>query len=542
MTSMDYSICKANLDRNHALVASNAGPALFMIVTGSESDFKYWNDRLEMTKSELFRKDNSTRILSVLEGAPKGNFLGTLNAWQRFIESNLYDEAIKTKDVILTSMVFGKGTRLSPFTQVLNNCKSRLPTPDFVGKGTYLNIGELSNLYSNLLVDHLRSSNFRGMVVKWGDEIVLPGTSWDPRAMDLGDTDAVRFIWYTEPTPDLAREKEWMLVDIHTGTMKSQFARQDMSRLMERARLATMPDHRLGVNLGSLAISYDFLDQAATVFADDVRNPLRALDWDPYVWVALSCNLEDEWRNEIDLESRIGGSGLAKLEKQYPDFFKKIQVVKNKVEDKKGRQFSIKALDYGDVFWTDFGQHIAFRKTLCSILSPTDQGNLTRDLFSLPQARDARGNTILNSEIHPDADIRNSVILNSKIASGSSQVDGGIIIGCNHDRVIMPQGGVSLFSTTQESYFVGPNAISFCSIVNSLHLPEGGRHSTLILPGKIYQLVANESVLDYKGESFENPILDNPISFGEASRLINAIDLETVEKLRGDAELNVTSM
>jgi hypothetical protein len=535
---MSLTTWKENLKRNHTLIRSNAGPSQVIVVSGSQADQSYWRERFTITKSEMFREDGSTRLLSIHEKSPKGNFLGTLNAWQAFRAGAEGDVPIAhPDDVALTTMVFGSGTRLSPFTQTLGNCKPRFPTPyNFRAKNVYLSIGELSTLYSNHLIGHLKEGGFPGMVIKWGDEIVLPGSQWRLNQSDYRDIDGFRFVWFTEPTDELAREKDWVLVDADTGSMRFQLARQSSSSLLQRAQYKSRSrNSRLGVNLGSLGISYDFLDIALEVFSADVLDPSKKIDWDPYVWLALACEDEREWREEMEYEKQMGNKGIADLEAKYPDFFEKITIVKHIVERKNGRAFRVKALDFGDVFWTDFGQHLALRNNLSVLLESNEQGELTRDLFNLPHERDEKGNTIIDSKIHPNARIANSLIVDSVIKGSDTNIQGGVVVGSTHDRVHMPQGGTSLFCTARELSFNGPNAIAFHSIAPVISLSEGGRHSTVVTPQGAYQLVSNEAIIDYKGANYSNAILENAISFAEANKRVEGMTQSMLDELREKA-------
>ncbi len=539
---MSLTIWKENLKRNCDRVRNNSGPGQVVVVSGTEADRAYWRDRFELTRPEMFRRDGSTEVLSIHERDPKGNFLGTLNAWQTFrADSGAKKDRANPNDVILTSMVFGKGTRLSPFTQTLGNCKPRFPTPyKFQKKDVYLSIGELSTRYSNRLIGQLKDGGFPGMVVKWGDEIVLPGATWHLDHPDYRDVDGFRFIWFTEPTNDLAREKDWVLVNADTGLMRFQLARQSVSSLLERAASKSR-NARLGVNLGSLGISYDFLDIALDVFGKEVAEPVEKIDWDPYVWLALACEDEREWREEMEIEARTGNSGLAQLEAKHPEFFAKITRVKKRLEDRNGRRFAVQALDFGDVFWTDFGQHLALRHNLQVLLEASDRGTLTRELFNLPHERDAKGNTIVNSKIHSEARIHDSLIVDSEIRSGNSHINRGIVVDSTHCTVQMPQGGVSLFCTTRDLVFHGPNAIAFNSIAPAISLSEGGRHATVVSRDGIYQLYSSEAITNYKGENYSGAILNNEISFAEANKRIAGIDQTTLDALRLKAREAVIS-
>ena len=203
-----FDIWSDNIQDNVALVQQDAGPALAIVVSGSEPDQAFWGDHLNQTARDVFRSDGSTVIASVFERSLKGNFLGTFNAWLE-AQPTIAANGQMLPDVALMSMVFGKGKRLSPFTQALGNRKPAFPTPRRAREaGVYLRTVDLANLYANTWVRHLADSGFRGLIVKWGDEAVIPGKKWVASDWDLRNVDAVRFLWQTKATQDLVREKE----------------------------------------------------------------------------------------------------------------------------------------------------------------------------------------------------------------------------------------------------------------------------------------------------------------------------------------------
>jgi hypothetical protein len=439
-------------------------------------------------------------------------------------------------------MLFGKGTRLSPFTQALGNCKPRFPTP-YRFSDLHLSIGECSTLYSSLLVRHLHERGFRGVVVKWGDEIMLPGADWLASAEDFSQVDAVRFAWFTQPTPELAREKEWILADAQNGQMIFQLVRQPKEALLARAKNKhDTRDSLLGVNLGSLAASYPLLDLAQQAFAADLSDPRKRVDWDPYVWLALSCSTEAEWLDELAYERQIGISGMDQLLERIPDFFSRLAGVRERLEKINRRPFTVKVLDFGEVFWTDFGQHLALRQNLSALLAEDSRGRLTRALFNLPEEKDARGNRLVNATIPDGADIRDSLLVDAQVRSPDTLIHGGIIIGGTYGRLWMPQGGTAMFCTVGELSFDGPNAIALQSILPTLRLPEGGRHATVITARGPVQLYTNEAISDYKGSNYFQPLDGNPVSFDEASNLVEAADPQVLVEVEHQARRAVKEL
>jgi len=533
------ALWEQNLRRNHQAVEDSAGPGLVAIVSGTTADQRYWEARFSQTRAEVFRRDGSTRIASAHEAVPRGNFLGTLCVWEEFTRPGGLLAAGNASQGVLISMLFGKGTRLSPFTQALGNCKPRFPTP-YRFNDLHLSIGECSTMYSSLLVRHLRERGFDGAVVKWGDEIMLPGADWAATDTDFSQVDAVRFAWFTQPTPDLAREKEWILADTRDDRMVFQLVRQPQAALQACATSHEGNfDCRLGVNLGSLAASTVFLDLAQLAFAAELSDPKQRIDWDPYVWLALACSTEAEWLDEAAYERELGIAGLDQLLESLPDFYPRLASVRDRLERRNKRPFTVKVLDFGEVFWMDFGQHLALRQNLAALVGENKRGRVTRALFNLPEAQDASGNRLVNARVPSGADMHNSLIVDAEIRSSETVLNGAIIIGGSYGRVYMPQGGMALFGTVNDLSFDGPDAIAFQSILPELRLPAGGRHATVLTAQGPLQLYTNEAITDYKGPSYMQPLPGNPVSFDQATALVEASPADLLAEFERRARRDV---
>lgn len=505
-----------NIRANWALVERNAGASVVTAVSGSKADKEFWQQHFETTKADVFRADGSAHIISVLEGVRKGNFLGTLNAW---IETLKVINQDKLPNLALMSMVFGMGTRFSPFTQALSNRKSAFPIPlKSRHSNTYLCTADMSNLYANTWLEHLQTSGFKGVIVKWGDEAIIPGKQWT--SQDYSNVDAIRFVWKTPVTPDLAREKEWITIDENTGWITHQLTRQPVELLKARLEKLSGDNLSFAVNLGSLAISYPFLEAALEVFKDDIADDSKWVDWDPYVWMALHCQTEEEWQAEIAHEDAQGKDGIRQLENRLPGFYNKVSQLRQAVERRNGRPLAVAALDFGEAFWVDLGLHITLRANMNALTENSVIGNLSRELYKIPHARDENGNLILNSRVPANAKIKNSIIIDSVIESSATVVNRGVIVGSKCGHINMPEGGAALFCNANVMVFQGGNGIAFQSKGDEIILQAGDRHTTLQVLESVEHLRANESILDYKGENYVRPILDNRISFSEAATIM----------------------
>ena len=510
-----------NLQHNRQAVEDSLGPGLVAIVSGSASDQQYWQARFQRTRREVFRRDGSTRIDSIHEALPRGNFLGTLCVWDEFKRPGGPLAGGAGDERVLISMLFGKGTRLSPFTQALGNCKPRFPTP-YRFEDLHLSIGECSTLYSSLLVRHLHGRGFDGAVVKWGDEIMLPGADWLGSDDDFSQVDAVRFAWFTQPTPELAREKEWILADAQDGHMLFQLVRQPQEALLARAE-SKQGDRRsrLGVNLGSLAASYALLDLMKAAFAAELYDPRQRVDWDPYVWLALSCATKAEWLDEAAYQRGIGIRGMEQLLERIPDFYARLVGVRGSA--RKAQQPPLHGQGAG--LWR--GVLDRFRAAPGAAPEPGRPAGRGRarppDPGLIPPARgQGRAWQSPGAGKHPRPR-RYSELPDRRRRDPRPEtlIHGGIVIGGSYGRISMPQGGIAMFGTAGELDFDGPNAIAFQPVLPSLRLPEGGRHATVLTQDGPLQLFTNEAITDYRGDAYTQPLEGNPVSFDEAARLVD---------------------
>jgi hypothetical protein len=78
--------------------------------------------------------------------------------------------------------------------------------------------------------------------------------------------------------------------------------------------------------------------------------------------------------------------------------------------------------------------------------------------------------------------------------------------------------------------FDGPHAIAFRSTGKRFVLNEGDRLAQLYLLDGTLELRTNESIVNYEGDNYSQPVLGNSISFEEAARRMSAEDNRLVEK------------
>jgi hypothetical protein len=98
----------------------------------------------------------------------------------------------------------------------------------------------------------------------------------------------------------------------------------------------------------------------------------------------------------------------------------------------------------------------------------------------------------------------------------------------------MPYGGSTIFCAADEMKFFGPHAIAFKSTGSQFQLGEGDRLAMLYQSDGTMEMRTNESLINYEGENFSQPVMGNPISFEEAGRRMSLEDTRLVEKRWSD--------
>jgi hypothetical protein len=507
-----------NIAASFDIVRQSRGPKSAAIVSG-EADQLYWQRRAEQTREDVFRADGRTEITAIAERRALGNFLGTINAWPLVPAAHAPPGGL---EVSLLSMVFGQGKRLSPFTQLLGNRKAALPTPlRGATSRAYLSAGEMSSLYANLWVEHLAQSGFSGLLVKWGDEAILPSRVWGES--DLSQADIVRFVWVTEPTVALAVQKDWVLLDAETGQVRDFVARRPLEKLRSLLGADGTSQQAFGVNLGSLSVSRTLLGALAAEFGDLLDHPSSRIDWDPYVCKALLCGSRREWNDAIGADVASGGRAAQDLMERCPDFFDRTERARGRLEHTARRTLRIQAIDFGEALWIDMGLHESLRRFFDDLVADSERGSVIRALCALEDAaRDDRGNILVRSRVPPGAELTSSIVLDSCIEDARSVLRRAVVIGGQHGRLSMPHGGVSLFSSVPDMSFEDASAISLGSTGARVVLGPKARHTTLRLADRTLELRYVEDPSAAGDEFYTQAICGNPVSFAEAASLVGA--------------------
>jgi hypothetical protein len=483
-----------------------------LIVTGDYLDAKFWD-------SILNEKHAADGPKYWVEKGKKGNLLGALQAYSSVRSDHGSDAAI---DQIL--MFFGSGTRLSPFTQSLRNIKAAFPLPDGDRGPNGVTIGEAAIRARAPLTNCLRGAGFSGVLVTWGDEVLIPSRPLSANSDAISSADVVRFGWRKDPDKELATQKEWLQVDMATDLVVRDISRQPIDSLTSALESAPGPQMATFVNLGSLAATHEFLSLACDAFGKKIFDKSSAANWDPYFWQALQSPSRESWDELIRYEQRAGLAGLQALLDSVPDFFEITQRFRTDFERRVGHPMRIAVFDYGEPYWIDVGNHGALSSAFADLLSDSQSGAAIRAFLGLPDSLAMGGNFIAASSLPIDCKVDNSIVIGTTITGQASSIEGAVVLGSNIGRLVAHRGASIVWCRAEDLRVDGPNGIAF-RLDGPRRVVLGEESATTLLLGeRDVDLRYPHRLGKIDRRIFERSLPDNPMSFSEAASLVQSVD------------------
>ncbi len=485
------------------------------LVVGDKDEAEFWRFILQDSVS-------GTPGFSVEHGR-KGNFLGVLQAYANLRQVNLAEPEIE--QIVL---LVGAGTRLSPFTQALRNMKCAFPLPDADRGLAGMTAGEAVIRTARLCSEELRKNGWNGLVVKWGDDVIIPSTYLDAPEWNLADADIIRFGARQEPNEQLAVNKEWLEVDIRSGVVVRDLSRQPLERLTA-ALNATAGATTTFVNLGGLAASHEFLSTAAEVFGDKVYDQVHSANWDPLFWQALQADSRASWDLMIETQSALGMSAAADFDSSFPDFLDLVHRFRYTFEKKVGRQPIVKMLDFGaHPYWIDAGSHAGILGALGAIFHDSPEGVAARALLGFPDCLAHGENYIVDSEIPSRCALQNSIVIASRIESESSRLERAIVMGSTISSLQAEPGSIAIWTRAENLTLRTPRGFAFRFDPKRGQVECNASAATLLTEGRNFDLYHDSSVESLSGSGLTDPVGKNEISFAEAATLsarLSPVDL-----------------
>ncbi|MGF1508721.1 MAG: hypothetical protein ACFB9M_04370 [Myxococcota bacterium] len=511
-------------------IVSSGGPNVMAIVSGSTSAREFWGAQL--AEAEL----GSSVLRSLHEDLPVNQAFGLLLLWQR-----LRADFVPGKGA-LAAFVFGDGTRSTPWTETDNGQKPAIatfvrPTPD-----RSLPMVELA-LKTFLPVEaFLRRSGFDGLVVKWGDEILIPPLALSHQEERFGQADVIRFVSMAPMTEDDAANKDWVGVD-DAGRVTAFIPRRPLKEMLPLAEQGLLQERSGqlwgGINLGSIAISSSLLNLLLEEFEPEVLDPhadrRTRPDLDPQFFTALTIAADaDPSRRDLAWRRACGElPAIRALQERHGQLFSRLRGVLERFEAQYGRAIQIHALDLQDPYWGDIGQHHRLRSFFMDLLSPSFPGHVARKLAGLPVNTDEHRNRFTRTVVSHRISVRGSVLIDCEL-TGEGRIENAVLIGTKaHDVDVLDAFDVE---STVRHLCLAPGAGSYRVVAEQLQAGPDERVTSLFL-SKHPELfrVLEQTDLKNKADHYDVPILGNPLSFREAHRRMLELDPEELRRRRADA-------
>jgi len=531
---------KKNIALTKRLIEEGQTPGTLAIVSGSESAKNLWQKILQGAKSSL----KAISVISLHEDLPVNQAFGVLLLWQR-----LRDATDRIRGT-LAAFVFGSGTRATPFTETDNAQKPAIVTPVRVisdGKERYLTMVELAIRYFLPVQQYLMRSGFEGLIIKWGDEVQIPTCDLSGHNPELfGNADIVRFVSIQEMTTDSAANKDWVGVNDkqHVTAFIPRRPLSDMEKLAERG-LVHKRDGKLygGVNLGSVAVSYELLDTLLNEFKGEVndstanRNARPALDPEFFTALTIAVNQDEHERRKAWQRAIQESKDVQQLSETIHDVLERIQRAIGALQ----RPVHMVALDFQDQYWGDIGQHPQIYDFYMGLNEPGPKGDILRALADIRDQRDEHGNIIVgDSYISQNITVRNSVLINVTL-TGQGRIEHSVLIGTRAGNINI-ENGFDVLSTAPGLQVASRGGMYKVVSDVPVSVAEGERVTTLFMPthGTHLMRVHEHTNLRDTAATYDVPICGNPVSFKDAHEDMGRITVEELEQARSTKLPNST--
>jgi hypothetical protein len=374
------------------------------------------------------------------------------------------------------------------------------------------------------LINCLREAGFPGILVSWGDEVLIPNRPLSASSGSISNADVVRFGWRKNPDKELATQKEWFQADMATGTVVRDISRQPVDHLRKALQSTPGPQMATFVNLGSFAATHEFLSLACDAFGKRVTDESSAANWDPYFWRALQTPSRESWEELVRYEQRMGLPGLQALLASVPDFFEIVQRFRMAFERRVGRSMRISVFDFGRPYWIDVGSHGALSSAFTDLFSDSESGAVIRAFLGLPDSLAMGANFIVDSSLPDDCRINNSIVIGTTVTGAESSIQNAIVLGSNIGRVVADRGASIVWCHVEDLRVDGPNGIAF-RLDGRQHVVRGDESATtLLLGGRVLNLKYSRRLGSIDRYIFERRLPENPVSFSEAASLVRSVD------------------
>lgn len=360
-------------------VESGRGFDLIVVVSSSQDQADFWQERLEGTKGWVIGRN--TQVISVHEDWPNGagQLLGTLYAWKKSRFHLNVDEVLARGGTVAMYHTAGKGMRMAPLPAAEGNNKSAIKLPRLIplgGRRVPLTVLEAVIFQTGIFA----ASRPGRLCVFWGDQVFIPSKSVDFEGRHHAEILDIRA---PIPSTEVAWEREWesyglIIPDGRGGVLQRE--KQSWAQLQEMIRRGVIvPDPSgqivLGKSLGCFSISFELLRALLEEAAEELDEKRLKLDTDPHLWMPLTSELEEF----------VGAGGDAAN-------WKRVRKFKSRFlgrDEANGTLFGDKDMGI-DTLWWDYGQVRLYYRNFMKLLEDSGEGECLRAFYDLPRQGEVR--------------------------------------------------------------------------------------------------------------------------------------------------------
>jgi hypothetical protein len=343
-------------------------------------------------------------------------------------------------------------------------------------------------------------------------------------------------------TEEDAKSKDWVGVNA-AGSVTAFIPRRplaEMRKLSQAGLLQTKGEHLVGgINLGSIAASRSLLDELLDEFSSEIDDATaernQRPDLDPqFFTVFMFALLDDPLERERCYREGVSEvPALARLSRTFPDLLARLRDVVERFAGKHGRKPKVVAMDFGDQYWGDIGQHQQIYSFYMALNQDSADGRVARALAGLHQARDANGNLMTAAtKVSSGIEVRNSVLIDCEL-SGSGTVEDCVLVGSRVHDIVARQAFDILSCVRQLTLEARAGCYKVISREAVVARP-GERVTSLFLPGGSQELLRVHEDMDLRDRAatYEARVLGNPLSFAEAHSAMSEMSAEQLAASR----------
>lgn len=294
------------------------------------------------------------------------------------------------------------------------------------------------------------------------------------------------------------------------------------------------------MNLGSIAISAAFADVLLETFHGEIHDEeahrADRPDLDPQLFTALTiAALPQPQRAAAWQAARDDAPAMAELAERMPTVLDRLVGALQSFERRHGRPVKLMAMDFGDQYWGDIGQHRSMASFFGALRDDTPGGSVARALAEVPELPDAQGNRIVgDTRLGPGVTVTGSVLIDARIHSG--EIRDSVLLGTRAGTVTA--NGAFDIGSTVPSLTLGLGSGGYKIVTpGPVAVGEGERCTSVFLPeGALLMRVHESTDLRDKPATYDVPLPPNPISFADAHAKAMIGDPSTLRQARVRAQ------